>query len=679
MGMEVEMGELFIILAGILLVFDFVLLSKATAGDKKKLEYAFYTSAIACALVVASYLSLTWAFVSDNFALSEVYTYSSSGLAIWYKLGDPWIGASGSMLFLTFLFTLTYFIYRFKEPEPESEHGDEKGSMFRITLYKTTDLFLIFFILLVLLHSPFEHFPMSMTMQTVLTDGAGLNPLLQTFWVLIHPPIVFLGYAFVFFAFALTLTGMITGGLEERERRTLKRSLYAAWLFLALGIALGGWWSYEVLGWGGYWSWDPVETASLLPWLALTAYFHLSPKKSSRDENMTGEFTLLLTFLAILFSTALTRGGLLESVHAFGRSPVGPALMLFAAAILFFFFYLCRKAKKPLYTFDVDTSSLFSVSLVIAYWSLIFLMIICFLGDAAPIIGGLFRENPMTTSPEFYNKWCFPFTLAFVAALAGCNASAYMGVKKYFGLILAVLCVGVVLAWLGQPTPNPLANFGLPLILVAGFTIAHHFARVLRRSAKKSSTRLWGKTIVHFAIILILIGVFVSSTTETESGFIFAKPNSTIEALGMEIELNDFAISTSTGSVYSAQHRFMLPEYSALKMDVTSIKDAGDVHQGAMWIKYYSNHGAVSEPLIISTLTGDIYIYMQSTKSSSDSLLYALMGQKVQPENVIVSVKRIPLIGLVWTGILLLGLGMAVLLVGEFVNTGEINRRVHRR
>jgi len=279
----------------------------------------------------------------------------------------------------------------------------------------------------------------------------------------------------------------------------------------------------------------------------------------------------------------------------------------------------------------------------------------------------------MTTSPEFYNKWCFPFTLAFVAALAGCNASAYMGVKKYIGLIFAVLGVGVVLAWLGQPTPNPLANFGLPLILVAGFTIAYNFVRVLRRSAKKSSTRLWGKTIVHFAIILIVIGVFVSSTAETESGFIFAKPNSTIEALGMEIELNDFILSTSTGSVYSAQHHFMLPEYSALKMDV-SIKDAGDVHPGAMRVNYYSNHGAVSEPLIISTLTGDIYVYMQSTKSSSDSLLYALMGQKFQPEDFIVSVKRIPLIGLVWTGILLLGLGMAVLLVGEFANTGDKKR-----
>ncbi len=106
-----------------------------------------------------------------------------------------------------------------------------------------------------------------------------------------------------------------------------------------------------------------------------------------------------------------------------------------------------------------------------------------------------------------------------------------------------------------------------------------------------------------------------------------------------------------------------------------SIKDAGDVHHGAIWTKYYTNHGVVSEPLIISTLTSDIYIYMQSTKSSSDSLLYALMGQKVQPENFIVSVKRIPLIGLVWSGIILLGLGMVVLLTGEFVNPRDKKRR----
>jgi cytochrome c biogenesis factor len=260
--------------------------------------------------------------------------------------------------------------------------------------------------------------------------------------------------------------------------------------------------------------------------------------------------------------------------------------MLFAVGILFFFFYLCRKAKKPIYTFDVDSSSLSSVSLVIAYWSLIFLMIICFLGDAAPIIGGLFRENPMTTSPEFYNKWCFPFTLAFVVALAGCNIGLKM--KRYVMLIVAVLGIGAVLAAFGQPTPNPLANLGLPLLMVAGIAIAYNFARLL--SKKNSSSRL--------------------------------------------------------------------------KMDV-AIEEGGKVHNESLWMYYYTNHGVVSEPSIISTLAGDVYVSMHPTSSSFNSMFYALMGQEVQPEDSVIVVKRVPLIWLVWFGIILLGIGMTVLLLGE--------------
>jgi cytochrome c-type biogenesis protein CcmF len=637
-----ETGEIFLIFACVLLLFDFILLlmTKANPEEKKKFELAFFFSSIASVLIIASYLRLTLAFLSDNFWLSEVYAYSSSSLSVQYKLGDPWIGSSGSMLFVTFLFSLLYFAYRIK--------GSGKESEFRTVAYKILDIFLITLLLVTLVKSPFELLPVTPQ------DGAGLNPLLQTFWVLIHPPVVFLGYVFVFFAFALTLAGMITGGSEKQElRAALKRSLYAAWLFLALGIALGGWWSYEVLGWGGYWAWDPVETASLLPWLALTAYFHLP----ARSKDLGKELTLLITFFMIIFSTALTRGGLLESVHAFGKSPVGPVLMGFAFAVVLFFFYLTRRANKPLYNFDLDTSSLYSVAIFAAYWSLMSLLIICFLGDAAPIIGGLFRENPMTTNPDFYNKWCYPFTLAFVAALAGCNIG--LKIKRYALLIAIVLGVGAVLATIGQPTPNWLANLGLPLLLVAGITIAYNFARL---SSKNS--RLWGKTIVHLAVIIILIGVFFSSAAETESGNIVAKPGSVIDALGIQIALNNFTLYPGTGSVYYPQHSFVGPERSALKMDV-AIEEGGEVHHESLWMYYYANHGVVSEPLIISAPTGDIYISMHQTKSSFNSMFYALMGQEVQPEDAIIVVKRVTLIWLVWFGILLLGLGMTVLLLGE--------------
>lgn len=644
-----ETGEFFIVFACFLLLFDFILLLMTKQEGSKRRDLAFIASAIACVLIVASYFRLTMAFVNDNFWISEVYTYSSSGLSLMYKVGDPWIGSSGSMLFIIFVFALVYFAYRFK--------GLGKESEFRTTTYKILDVFLIFLLLVTLLKSPFELLPVNPP------DGGGLNPLLQTLWVLIHPPVVFLGYVFTFFAFALTLAGMITRESEKQEvRATLKRFLYAAWLFLALGIALGGWWSYEVLGWGGYWAWDPVETASLLPWLALTAYFHLPV----RSKDLAKEFTLMITFFMIIFASALTRGGLLESVHAFGESPVGPALMLFAFGIFLYFVYLAKKAEKPLYAFEIDSSSLHSVSIFAAYWSLMILLIICFLGDAVPIIGGFFRDASMTTSAEFYNRWCFPFTLAFVAALMGCNLG--LKLKNFAWLIAVILGIGVVLGLLGLPTPNPLANFGLPLLLAAGFAIVHSFVRSLQK--KQQSSHVLGKTLVHLSVIIILIGVFISATAETDSGNILAKPNSVIDTQGVKIELNEFAVHTGIGSVYPRTgHLFTVPEYSALKMDAT-IEEGGRVHNEILELYYYANWGVVSEPLIITSLSGDIYVFMQHTNSSYSSLRYALMGGKVQPEDFIINVKRVPMIWLVWLGIILQGLGMAILLYGELRKTG---------
>jgi len=199
-----ETGDFFILLACFLLLFDFILLLmvKKEQKAKKRYELAFFAAAIACVLIIAAYFRLTMEFVNDNFGLFEVYTYSSSGLDLAYKIGDPWIGSSGSMLFVIFCFAVLYLVYRFT--------GLGKESEYRTTTYKIVDIFLIFLILVTLLQSPFEAIPCTPP------DGAGLNPLLQTFWVLVHPPVVFFGYVFVFFAFALTLAGMIT----RRKART---------------------------------------------------------------------------------------------------------------------------------------------------------------------------------------------------------------------------------------------------------------------------------------------------------------------------------------------------------------------------------------------------------------------------------------------------------------------------
>lgn len=649
-----EWGEFFIIVAGFLLLFDFILLLKAKAEEKKKLQLiAFFASIIACVLVIASYIRLTTAFLTDNFSLGEVFWHSSSSLALQYKLGDPWIGSNGSMLFITFLLALIYLAYRFK--------GLGKETEFRNAAYKILDLFLIFLIFLTLLKSPFELVPGIVLPDHIPLDGFGLNPLLQTFWVLVHPPVVFLGYVFVFFAFALTLGGIITGDSEE-GRATLKRSLYAAWLFLALGIALGGLWSYEVLGWGGYWAWDPVETASLLPWFSLTAYFHLS----ARSKDMAKEFTLLITFCMIIFATALTRGGLLESVHAFGESSIGPLLLGFALCVIIYFIYLAIRANKPLYSFDIDTSSLYSVAIFTAYWSLMVLLVICFLGLAAPILKGLSSGTPMSAlSVDYYNWCCYPFTLVFVAALMGCNISRNLK-KRYAMLLAALLGIGAVLVLLRMPTSNPLLNFGLPLLIVAWIVIAYNFALLLPKNNSSKSLKLWGKTFVHLAIILILIGVFVSAidAAKEPSGYV-AKPNSSIDILGMQIEFGDSTVYSGTGSVYYSQHQFVGPEYSAMGTDIT-IKEGKKVHHETLWMYYYANHGVVSEPLIISAPVGDIYVSMQQTPSSYNSMRYALItGEVVPPEDFNIWVKKVPLIWLVWLGIALMGFAMVILLFSE--------------
>lgn len=643
-----ETEEFFLTFACLLLFFDLIQLIKSKPSEKNSREYGFYASILACGLIVASYLMLLQGFLKNDFSLKVVYSYSSSGLPTLSKVFATWAGMSASMLFLTFLLTIVYFAYRFKTYEKESA--------FSLDAYKFLVFILIFFLLITLMNSPFERY------QGTPMDGKGLNPLLQTFWMFIHPPIVLSGYVFVILAFALVLAKMKTG---EEEGKILKLSLQAAWLLLTLGIAIGGLWAYEVLGWGGYWAWDPVETASLLPWLALTACFHLG-SLSKGSKSFARELMILLTFLTVIFTTALTRGGLLVSVHAFGLSGIGPILLLFALGVTIYFLYIKLKAKKPLFSLEVDKSSLLSVSFFTGYWSLLLIFLVSFWGVAFPIIGGVIFERQMTTSIDFYNNWSFPFAMAFVAALIGCSLYQKTGFKKFTGLIVGALGVGVVLVLVQQPTPNILANLGIPLLVVALFAVTFKLLQVLVK--KKRSLRQFGRSTLHFAIIITLIGVFVSSTANQVSGDIHATPNSTLETLGLKIELKNFTAIAGTGNVHSFEMGRCVPEYSAMRMDV-AIEYGGRIYNATLSTRYYTLYGIVSPTLIITTWTEDIYIRMLHTESMSNALEQALMRYKVLPEDLIITVERNPMVYLVWIGVALMSLGVAIPLIKGLVST----------
>ena len=357
-----EYETFFLVAAALLSLADFTFLSMSKVPKERKIRYGFFFVILAVALIAICYVLFLEAFLENNFSLIEVYSYSSSGLPLMSKVFASWGGARGSMLFLTLLLGICYLAIRFltwKKPDK-----------FNITAGQLFSIIAIVFLAICVVKNPFERFAIAPV------EGEGLNPQLQSIWMAVHPPIVFAAYAFVLLAYTFTLASMKTDR-ELGSTKIFRISTYMAWLLLTVGIALGGIWAYEVLGWGGYWAWDPVETASLLPWLFLTAYFLFNSLFQKRS--FTQEFMILITFASLVFLSALTRGGFTQSVHSYSISPVAPIMIAFSVAMIAYFFYLRRVGKQPLLKLKVERTSL-SRSSFMGFWALIFIAIVCFAG-----------------------------------------------------------------------------------------------------------------------------------------------------------------------------------------------------------------------------------------------------------------------------------------------------------
>jgi cytochrome c-type biogenesis protein CcmF len=483
-----------------------------------------------------------------------------------------------------------------------------------------------------------------------------MSPLLQTFWVLIHPPVIFLGYVLVFFAFALMVSALITGQREHLKSRWYTGSLLAAWLFLAMGIALGGYWSYVVLGWGGYWAWDPVETASLLPWLALTAYFHLPSPGNYRLR----EISLMATFSLVLYATAVTRGGFSPSLHAFGASPVGYLFLGIALVFVLSFLFLFRKYGLHLPQLDVDLHSVPSLSLTIAFVSLVALLGVCFIGVTLPVLGGI-AGIPFSVRGSFFTAACFPLILALAAAFIGCGSSLKM--EQFAGLLILTLAIGGICSLLRFPTPNTLADFGLPLLVVSAGIILVRLGSSFRK--KYFSSRLLGRTLIHFSLVIILLGVLISSAAETDTLSVPVRAGSSADLFGTSVTVTDILVYPGVGQVYYPSHGFVGPEHASLT--VQAVVENGRCVQRPVLMSFYPLYGMVSVPTIISTPGRDFYLAVHPSNTSQDTLMSALMGIEVSPGEVVLSAKVVPFISLIWTGIVLMGLGMTMILIGELM------------
>jgi c-type cytochrome biogenesis protein CcmF len=638
-----ELEILLPIFAVLLLTLDFI---QITQNKKpKKTNYGTYATTIAFLLILTSYGLLVAAYVTNDFSLTEVYTYSSSSLPLLSKICASWAGAAGSILFLTLTIVTTYFGYRLatnKNPSPISK-----------TAKQVLCILAIFFVLMNIGKTPFTR------LETVPPDGAGLNPALQTPWMMIHPPIVFLGYAFVVLAFALALGGMKTK--ELTETKLLKVSAGLAWLLLTIGIALGGIWAYEVLGWGGYWSWDPVETGSLLVWLAISAYFFVRPI-AENGKTLVKQFTILIAFMALIFLSALTRGGLLRSVHAYALSPAGPILIALAIGFAAYFFYLQKKTAKPILKLRIEKSSMQSTTLAAGYVALAALFLGSFLGVAVPILEQLFTSEPITPGSSFYNTWSFPFTAILVIAMIGYALKDKLTIRDLTFLAIGCIITGAGLALVQWPTKDALSNFGIPLLVSAIAITTFDLVTVV--SKKERTLRNLGRKLLFFGMIIGLVGILFSSATKQSTqlqNIQFSDTGTaTAQTQDMSLVLRNWVVSGGEGKVYSSDSATVLPERSSLKVNVDVYRD-NQVYSDYLQAALYVNYGTISQPLVIHTAQGDIYMHLEVTNELYNSLLQGIMGiQSTTPAAITLTVSTVPYVYLLWAGIIIMCLGITL-------------------
>jgi cytochrome c-type biogenesis protein CcmF len=537
-------GSFALILALLLSLYSFVIGGMAlwklraaaanTAADRL-LETARRAGITVFVAVSCAALALVISVFNNDFSLAYIRDHSNIALPAPYKFAALWSGQEGSLLFWAWLLSCYAFIVRFRHKV------DVRLSAYASTILAAIQ---IFFLLLLNFAAP----PFSLVAGTPPADGNGLNPLLQYPEMVIHPPMLYLGYVGMSVPFAFALAALIMRYPGEKWIHITRRWTMVAWLFLTCGIILGAHWAYSVLGWGGYWGWDPVENASLLPWLSATAFLHSVMMQEKRGMMKTWNVWLIFTtFLLSIFGTFLTRSGVVSSVHAFAQSGIGEWFVIFLVIIFatcLFFYVLNRshlQSENRLEALVSRESSFMFNNLV--------LLVSCFAvlwGTIFPLLSEWVQGHKVTVGPPFFNKVNIPIGLFLifltaVGPLLAWRKSSFESLKRnflwpsVFALLVAIaLLAGGMRPW--TDTGKLYSLFAITLSALVVGTVASEFyrgGRVISRHTgnnlassivllTRRNTRRYGGYFVHVGFVAMCIGfagAAFNQTNEQELGF----------------------------------------------------------------------------------------------------------------------------------------------------------------
>jgi cytochrome c-type biogenesis protein CcmF len=552
--------------------------------DLKNIEFLnrFATPAImlVAGLLTFDYLLLTYYFVTGNFAFDYVWQYSSADLPLVYKLSGTWAGQPGTYLLWVWVVFLSAAWLAWS-----TKHNSALARRTQIITLITG----IYLIILTLIQTPFKLIierpevveliaKGTLTPDFVPFEGNGLNALLVNFWMIVHPPFMFIGYATMTIPFAAAIVYLLTkeDGWEELGRQWARFT----WLILGMGIAVGGVWAYLVLGWGGFWAWDPVETASFIPWLTLTGFLHAAAlhRKDKTTFSIAAPILAAVSFILVLYAAIVVRSGLFNSVHAFGDTSTGTLLIfsIVITSIVSIVLGMRRYFEEP---DKVEEDRGFWNKTNIFYVSLLLFVVLAFIsfwGITFPafiqLTQGL-KVGVASDTKNFFNIWSYPFTIILLLALGFClnyNETKKEEQKRTLYIIIGLTIITMFARtesfyvldhsspfWVREPFFYKLiGNISVislfPPMIYATWAIIKRSLDYLQIESIRPKIKGIGIAIVHFGFIFILFGAVISSNfTQKIEGInipLSAKGEMLDIGQGYGIKIIDFTTSSLTGT-----------------------------------------------------------------------------------------------------------------------------------
>jgi cytochrome c-type biogenesis protein CcmF len=612
--------------------------------------------------------------VTDQYQVEYVHKVTSRAMPMYLKVTALWGGQAGSLLFWSWLmstFAATALMRRWDR--------DRHLMPYVIMVMMIT---LGFFVMLVtVFENPFAQLwtlPSGTTVSGMLqparsiplvpADGSGLNPLLRHPGMIIHPPMLYTGFVSFVVPFSFAIAALLTHSTDDEWVRTTRRWTLVGWLFLSLGLILGARWAYDVLGWGGYWGWDPVENAAFMPWLTGTAFLHSVMIQEKRGMlKRWNVILIILTYALVIFGTFLTRSGVLSSVHAFAQSAIGPSFFIFIGITFIGSLILLFREWDRLRS-DHQLDSLLSRESAFLLNNLLFMgiAISVFWGTVFPMISELVTNQKISVGPPFYNRVTGPqfAALVLLMGIAPLVAWRQASARRLGRLLLLPFAVALLLvaglAIAGIRNPGALLGFG-----IAGFVALTTLTEFWRGTVARVHTngenpftalttliarnrRRYGGYIIHLAVVVMTIGIIGSNAFQVQTQGQL-RP-------GEQLTLGRYVIT------YDGLDEFATNDGRQVARAIVTVyrdgKLVGQLHPRRDY--YVESQQPMTIPGVRSTVEDDVYVLLVS-------------WEPIAANGATFKIYVNPLVNWVWAGGFIFILGT---LVAAWPDASEVRRRV---